>query len=133
MSLLMMTLRQGRYDNRSFWRNPAAAFFTFVFPIMFLVIFNLVFNSEIDVPGGEVSPSTFYVPAIVALSIINACYTNIAWIFVCSSPISSGWRAADSRNLLPMTPMPIQAPMAPRPMMMPAATATRPMSSMDDS
>ncbi|HEU0075585.1 MAG TPA: ABC transporter permease [Dehalococcoidia bacterium] len=79
MSLLMMTLRQGRYDNRSFWRNPAAAFFTFVFPIMFLVIFNLVFNSEIDVPGGEVSPSTFYVPAIVALSIINACYTNIAW------------------------------------------------------
>jgi ABC-2 type transport system permease protein len=79
MSLLTMTLRQGRYDNRSFWRNPAAAFFTFIFPIMFLVIFNLVFNDQIDVPGGEVSTSTFYVPAIVALSIVNACYTNIAW------------------------------------------------------
>jgi ABC-2 type transport system permease protein len=79
MSLLMMALRQGRYDNRSFWRNSAAAFFTFVFPIMFLVIFNLVFNDAIDVPGGGVAPSTFYVPAIIALSIVNACYTNIAW------------------------------------------------------
>src|SRR4051812_25426479 len=51
-------------------------------------------------------------------------------ILVCSSFISSGWRAADSRYLLPMTPMPMQAPMAPRPMMRPAASATRPMSSM---
>ena len=79
MSLLISTARQARYDNRSFWRNPAAAFFTFIFPIMFLVIFNLVFNDQIDVPGGEVATSTFYVPAIVALSIVNACYTNIAW------------------------------------------------------
>ena len=49
---------------------------------------------------------------------------------VCSTPISSGWRAADSRYLLPMMPTPTQAPSAPRPMMRPAATATRPMSSM---
>jgi ABC-2 type transport system permease protein len=74
-----LALRQARYDNRSFWRNSAAAFFTFVFPLMFLVIFNLVFGSQtITVPGGEVDTSTFYVPAIVALSVINACYTNIA-------------------------------------------------------
>src|SRR6478735_4834543 len=49
---------------------------------------------------------------------------------VCRTPISSGWRAADSRYLLPMMPTPTQAPSAPRPMMRPAATATRPMSSM---
>src|SRR6478672_10511073 len=49
---------------------------------------------------------------------------------VCSTPISSGWRAADSRYLLAMMPTPTQAPSAPRPIMRPAATATRPMSSM---
>jgi ABC-2 type transport system permease protein len=74
-----LALRQARYDLLAFWRNPAAAFFTFVFPLMFLVIFNLVFgNSTISVPGGEVDTSTFYVPAILALSVISACYTNIA-------------------------------------------------------
>jgi ABC-2 type transport system permease protein len=79
MRTLSLALRQARYDNRSFWRNPPAAFFTFVFPLMFLVIFNLVFESnDIDVPGGTVSTSTFYVPAITALSVISACYTNIA-------------------------------------------------------
>src|SRR4051812_10349214 len=46
-------------------------------------------------------------------------------ILVCSSFISSGWRAADSRYLLPMMPMPMQAPMAPRPMIRPAASATK--------
>jgi ABC-2 type transport system permease protein len=79
VSLLRLAVRQARYDTRAFWRNPAAAFFTFVFPIMFLVIFNVVFgDEEIEVQGGLVDTSTFYVPAIVALSVISACYTNIA-------------------------------------------------------
>ena len=79
MSNGALALRQMRYENRSFWRNPAAAFFTFVFPLMFLAIFNLLFgNEEIDIPGGTVSTSTFYVPAIASLSVISACYTNIA-------------------------------------------------------
>lgn len=63
-----LALRQVRYENRSFWRNPAAAFFTFVFPLMFLVIFNLLFGDD----------SNFYVPAIAAFSVITACYTNLA-------------------------------------------------------
>lgn len=73
-----MTLQQLRYENRSFWRNPAATFFTFTFPIMFLVIFNLIFgNNEIgEVAGQEITGSTFYVPAIAAFSVITACFTN---------------------------------------------------------
>jgi ABC-2 type transport system permease protein len=64
---------------RAFWRNPAAAFFTFIFPLMFLFIFNSVFgDGEILVPGGRVDTSTFYVPAILAFSVISATYTNIA-------------------------------------------------------
>jgi len=74
-----LALRQARYDLRAFWRNPAAAFFTFVFPLMFLVIFNSIFgNEEFGIEGGEVDASTFYVPAILAFSVIGACYTNIA-------------------------------------------------------
>src|SRR5690606_14686252 len=43
----------------------------------------------------------------------------------CSMGTSSGWRAADSRNLEPMMPMPIQAPSAPRPIIRPAAMAVK--------
>lgn len=79
MSDLALTLRQVRYENRWFWRNPPAAFFTFVFPLIFLVLFNVIFgNNEIEVDGGKTTEATFYVPAIAALSVVTACYTNIA-------------------------------------------------------
>lgn len=79
MRAVALLLRQVRYENRSFWRNPPAAFFTIIFPLMFLVIFNLVFSDRtVEVPGGEAGISTFYVPGIIALSVIGACYTNVA-------------------------------------------------------
>ena len=79
MNGFLLALRQVKYENTAFWRNPVAAFFTIVFPLMFLVIFNLLFgNQETDFPGGTASTSTFYVPAIVALAVIGACYTNVA-------------------------------------------------------
>jgi ABC-2 type transport system permease protein len=75
-----LALRQVRYENKSFWRNPAAAYFTFAFPIVFLVIFNLLFgNANLRLPGGHlVKQSTFYVAAIVAFSVITASFTNLA-------------------------------------------------------
>lgn len=74
-----LALRQVVYENKSFWRNPAAAFFTFALPLMFLVIFNLLFgDEEIARFGVKVSGSTFYVPGIAALSVISAAYTNVA-------------------------------------------------------
>ena len=79
MSALRLTLRQIGFEQRSFRRNPPAAFFTVVFPLMFLVIFNLLFgNDEIEVGGGTTTAATFYVPAIAALAIISSCFTNIA-------------------------------------------------------
>jgi ABC-2 type transport system permease protein len=75
--------RQVRFENRAFWRNPTAAFFTFAFPLMFLVIFNTVFPSGEEHYGGRmISTQTYYVPAIAAFSIITACYTNIAMSMV---------------------------------------------------
>jgi ABC-2 type transport system permease protein len=79
MKNVFLALRQVRYENRAFWRNPPSAFFTFVFPLMFLAIFNLLFgNEEIALEGGITHTSTFYVPSIAALSVVSACYTNIA-------------------------------------------------------
>ena len=78
MSGLALALRQVRYENRSFWRNPAAAFFTFVVPLMFLVILNaLLGGDETTIGGRPAELSDFYVPAMAALSVVNACYTNI--------------------------------------------------------
>lgn len=79
MRWFRLAVRQLAYENKAFWRNPPAAFFTFVFPLMFLVLFNLLFGSEErEVAGRTLTQSTFYVPAIAAFSIISACYTNIA-------------------------------------------------------
>ena len=46
MSDLALALRQVRYENRSFWRNPPAAFFTFAFPLLFMAIFSTVFGRQ---------------------------------------------------------------------------------------
>ena len=79
MNLILMSLRQARYQNTAFWRNPVSAFFTIAFPLMFLVIFNLLFgNDEVEFDGGTASLSTFFVPAIVVFALVGACYTNIA-------------------------------------------------------
>jgi ABC-2 type transport system permease protein len=80
MNDLKRALLQVWYTNKAFRRNPAAAFFTLVFPLMFLVIFSVIFgNGQITVARGvTVSVATFYVPAIATFSVITACYTNIA-------------------------------------------------------
>jgi ABC-2 type transport system permease protein len=79
VSDLALALRQVRYTNKTFWRNPASAFFTFAFPLMFLVIFTALFgNDTVEVFGERISTSTFYVAAIAAFSIITATYTNLA-------------------------------------------------------
>ena len=67
MNAVALMFKQFAYENKAFWRNPAAAFFTFVFPLMFLVIFNGLFDE-----------TQFYVPAIGAFAVISACFTNIA-------------------------------------------------------
>jgi ABC-2 type transport system permease protein len=72
-----LAIRQVRAENRAFWRNPAAAFFTFAFPLIFMVVFNVLFAGNAE-PGAVYTASDFFTPAIVALSVITACYTNIA-------------------------------------------------------
>ena len=80
MNRLRVFVRQVGYEQRSFWRNPAAATFTFAFPLLFLVVFiALNGNDTVRLPGGKVKFAQFYVPAIVAFGVISACYTNLAF------------------------------------------------------
>lgn len=79
MSGLALAARQFAYERKAFWRNPPAAGFTFAFPLMFLVLFNVIFGSgTTKVFGREVDQSAFYVPAIISFALVSACYTNIA-------------------------------------------------------
>ena len=75
MSDIGLAVRQVRYEHRAFWRNPAAAFFTFVFPLLFMVIFNTLFGDS-GGPVGERAPD-FYTPAIIVFSVINATFTSL--------------------------------------------------------
>jgi ABC-2 type transport system permease protein len=75
-----LLLTQVRATNRAFWRNPASAFFTFAFPLMFLVIFTaLLGGGTVEVaPGVEINQSSYYVAAMASFSVISATYTNLA-------------------------------------------------------
>lgn len=77
--MISKTLNAAKYSLLSFRRNPAATFFTVVFPVMFLVIFGFVFGGEdITSDGNTVKVSTFIVPGILTLSIVSATFVNLA-------------------------------------------------------
>jgi ABC-2 type transport system permease protein len=75
---LALLFHQVRYDLLGSFRNPRARFFTFVFPILVLVIFAGVFgHGSTTVDGVRVKLSHYYVPGILAMSIITAAYGNL--------------------------------------------------------
>ena len=77
MSSAGIALRQVSFEQKSFWRNPASAFFAFLFPIIFLV----VPRCSRDPPAGRLGrceANDYYIPALVAFGVMGACFTNIA-------------------------------------------------------
>ena len=74
---LRLVVQQIRYQNKIFWRTPIAAFFTLVFPLMFLVLFASIFgNDEIEELG--ITVAQFYAPALAVFGAASATYTNLA-------------------------------------------------------
>ena len=78
MTGVALAAHQFRFDQKTFWRNPAAVFFTVAFPVMFLVIFDLVFGGDQKIDHLGVDVSTYYVPAIITLAVISATFQNLA-------------------------------------------------------
>jgi ABC-2 type transport system permease protein len=62
-------------------RNPRATFFTFVFPLMFLVLFSALNEGvRVDAVGpaaGKVAFSQFYAPSIGIFGLTMACYSGV--------------------------------------------------------
>ena len=86
MSAVPTTLRrdlglaawQVRYEQRAFWRNRARAFFAFLMPIMFLVIFASIFGKDKISTRAGIPYNDFFVPGILAYGIIATTFFNIA-------------------------------------------------------
>ena len=79
MNAVRLTAIRVRYVNKAFWRNPASAFFTFAFPLMFLVIFtSLLGHSTVHIGPRAVNTSTYYVASMASFAVIVACFNNLA-------------------------------------------------------
>jgi ABC-2 type transport system permease protein len=70
---------QVRYEQLSFWRNPQNAIFTFVFPVVFIVIMGALFGGVARSSYFDgLSALQYYVPTIAALSVLGSCYGQLA-------------------------------------------------------
>ena len=59
-------------------RGPRGAFFTFIFPMIFLIIFDAANSgSTLSVTGGKVSFVQFYTPGIAIFAVTTSCYQGL--------------------------------------------------------
>ena len=72
-----VALHQVRYEQKAYWRNPMAAIFTFLFPIVFLVVVGTSAGAS-RVPGYTLRYDQYVVVAMLTFGLIAACYTNLA-------------------------------------------------------
>jgi ABC-2 type transport system permease protein len=66
-----LAFRQWRLERRMFWRNPSAAFFSFAFPLIFLLLFGAIFH-------GDRENLDVIVPGIAGMSILATTFTALA-------------------------------------------------------
>jgi ABC-2 type transport system permease protein len=64
--------RQYRLERRMFWRNPTAAFFGFLLPLLLLAMFGAVFSGEQD-------QLDVVVPGIAGMSVMAATFVALAY------------------------------------------------------
>jgi ABC-2 type transport system permease protein len=77
MRSLRLTFSQVHYVNKAFWRNPSSAFFTFAFPLMFLVIFTaLLGHFTLHLGTHTIKSSTYYVASMATFGVITAFSTQ---------------------------------------------------------
>jgi ABC-2 type transport system permease protein len=68
----VLTWRQYRLERKLFWRNPSAAFFNFLLPLLFLGFFGAILSSnqsDLDV----------IVPGIAGMSVMSTTFTALAF------------------------------------------------------
>ena len=63
--------RQYRLERRMFWRNPSAAFFNFLLPLLFLALFGAIF-------AGEDANLQVIVPGIAGMAVMSTTFSALA-------------------------------------------------------
>src|ERR1700726_2898510 len=69
---LALTWRQYRLERRLFWRNPSAAFFNFLLPLLLLAFFGAIFS-------GKQHDLDVIVPGIAGMSVMSTTFTALAF------------------------------------------------------
>ena len=68
---------QYRLERRMFWRNPSAAFFNFVLPLLFLALFGAIY-------AGSQEDLDVLVPGIAGMSVVSTTFValahNLVWL-----------------------------------------------------
>jgi ABC-2 type transport system permease protein len=64
--------RQYRIERKMFWRNPSAAFFNFVLPLLFLALFGAI-------AAGDKATLRIIVPGIAGMSVMSTTFTALAY------------------------------------------------------
>ena len=80
MRLVRLALHEARYDEKVFWRDPQAVFFTVGLPLLYLFIFVTIFGDDVDRAYGlpvDVKASTILVPGIVAIAIVSTAFQEL--------------------------------------------------------
>ena len=71
MSDVALTWHQFRLERRMFWRNPTAAFFSFILPLLFLFLFGAIFS-------GDQKTLNVIVPGILGMSVMSTTFNALA-------------------------------------------------------
>src|SRR5690242_21262653 len=72
---LSLAWRQYRLERRLFWRNPSAAFFNFLLPLLFLVAGGIILN-------GNQTDLNKLVPSIAGMAVMSTTFTALAYNIV---------------------------------------------------
>ena len=68
---IALTWRQYRLERKMFWRNPSAAFFNFMLPLIFLAMFGAIF-------AGSQDDLDVIVPGIAGMSVMTTTFVALA-------------------------------------------------------
>ncbi len=82
---------------RSYVRDKTTLFFTFAFPLMFLVVFGLAFGGQ---KVGNLHVIDYTVPGVMAWGVGNAALFGVAYTLM-------HWRNSDLLRLIRLTPTPL--------------------------
>jgi ABC-2 type transport system permease protein len=72
MSPVALAWQQFRFERKLFWRNPSAAFFNFLLPLLLLVLIATAFSNESD-------ELEVLIPGVAGMGVLATTFTSLAF------------------------------------------------------